>query len=148
MTDKFFYCILFIHKNGKRGYIYRTPQNQIEISPTFIDVCIKFDSYGDTNDFIRKEKLNNWKGWKPYIRDTSDIQREQNKDVRKGQGYYRIVNELGQSAFFNKDKKQYYWKASEKECTVWENQASAEEFIPKMKRYFPNMQFSAKPYGD
>lgn len=147
MEEKKFYCILHIHKNGRRGYIYETLREEIDLSPRFINECKRFSSVGEANSYIKENKLNNG-GWNAHVRDEKDIAKEKQKDLRVGEGYFRIVNDFGHSAFYDKDKKQYYWKDSEAGCTAWQDEASAENFIVKMKTYFPNMKFSAKPLGD
>jgi hypothetical protein len=141
-----FFCILLIHKNSKRGYVYETLKGEIDSSPKFIDECKKFTSVDEAKQYARENKLQNGH-WTVHIRDEKDIAKEREKDKREGQGYSRIVNELGQSAFYDQKKKQYYWKASEAGCTAWENEDSANSFIKKMKIYFPTMKFSAKPLG-
>ncbi len=142
MGEKF-YCIIFIHKSGRRGYVYELPTQKLEVSPIFIDVCKKFSSVDEANQYIRKNKLNNWKGWKAYIRDENDIAKEKAKLVTSSE-FFGIQNEFGQLAHFDEKKKKYTWKNTEVGCSAWQNLVDADNFIPKMRSYFPDMRFSSR----
>lgn len=146
MEEKFYSIKLISISKGIRGYVYQSKTKGINLSEVFADYCLKFPTIQEAREFVKKNKLEK-NGFMSIIRDGNDIEFEmeilrQKSGLNKGS--FKIVNELGQNAFWNSKRQQYYFMEKEDGCASWYDKSSVREYVTKLQSYFPDMTIRAK----